>query len=357
MKNTFKYMGLLSLYLLVIISCRKEVVINKTDSSNQGFVKSSKVSSLIKQTAMHDGSFDNIIDHANNFSIKMPYTVIVNGQQVTINSKNDLETVEDILDASDTDTDTIQIVFPVTIILPDYSEVVIHNQNELDSYIAQSTGENEMDDDIECVDFVYPITTVIYNTVTERTQTITVNNDKELEDLFDDLDDHDLVSFNFPIQLKLYDDSVVTVSNISELESVIENNKDACDEDDDNDYNDDDCDDCTTSQIVNVLTSCHNWTIDELERNDTDLGDNYTGYSLEFSSNGSLSVTENGNVHMGTWNATGVGSDINLVIAVPSIPDFNANWHLEEIKQDGTEKKVKLEVDDDNKMKLVSTCP
>ena len=357
MKQSYKYTIYIILILLTSWSCRKEVVIDEKAPDSKGFVKTENVAKLIENTTLHDGSFDNIIDHANNFSIKMPYTVIVNGQRITINSEADLQTVEDILDASDTDTDSIEIVFPVTIILSDYTEVTIHNQHEFEHYVAQSTHENEPDDDIECIDFVYPITAHIYNTVTEQTRTVSIHNDEELHHLLDHLDDNDIINFDFPITLTLYDGSQITVNNISELETVIENNQDACDEDDDNDHDDDDCDNCTTAQITTVLTGCPAWSIDELERHDTDLESNYTGYTMQFFANGDVAVTYSGTITNGSWSVSGSGSNIYVSIDITAIPDFSANWHLEEIKQDGMEKKVKLKVDDDNKMKIKSHCP
>ena len=357
MTHFFKYTFFFTLILLISWSCRKEVIVDKKAPDSQGFVKSENVAKLIKETTLHDGSFDNIIDHANNFSIKMPYTVIVNGQLVTINDTNDLQTVEDILDASDTDTDSIEIVFPITIILSDYTEVTIHNQHEFDSYVAQSTGENEPDDDIECIDFIYPITAHIYNTVTEQTRTVSVHSDEEFHDLLDNLDDNDLINLDFPIDLTRYDGSQITVNNISELETVIENNQDACDEDDDNDHDDDDCGNCTTTQITAVLTGCPAWTIDELERQDNDLESHYAGYTIQFFANGDITVTHSGSFINGSWSVSGSGSNIYLSIDITALPDFSANWHLEEIKQNGMDKKVKLKVDDDNKMKIKSHCP
>jgi hypothetical protein len=356
MKTKIKQISILILLLFVTNSCRKEKIIDKTETPTQGFTKTSTVARLLQQVSMHDGSFDNIIDHANSFSIKMPYTVIVNGQTVTIQSEDDLETVEDILDASDTDTDTIQIVFPVTIILSDYTEVVVHNQSEFDAYVAQSTGENEIDDDIECIDFVYPITATVYDAVTTQTTNVTIHNDEEMEDFLDSLDSDMLVSFQFPIHMVLFDGTDISVSNINELQTAIEQADGTCDEDDDNDYNDDDCDNCTQTRLTDALTTCNNWIVDELERNDTDLENNYVDYTFNFTSNGTITATNASQTFSGTWSTTGTGSEIYMTINMTTLTDFNATWHLEEIKQDGTERKIKLKVDDNNKLKLLSTC-
>ena len=86
----------------------------------------------------------------------------------------------------------------------------------------------------------------------------------------------------FPIDVVLADGTDISIASLSQLEEVIDNAKDSCDEDDDFDYNDDDCDNCTTNQLADLITGCTNWTVDKLERNDQDLEDNYAGYQFNF---------------------------------------------------------------------------
>ncbi len=338
------------------VACRKEEVVNKTGPENQGIAAGTHAAEIIKRVTMHDGSFDNIIDRANHFSIKMPYTVIVNGQQVTIQSVDDLNDVEDILDDSDTDTDTIQIVFPVTLVFYDYSEVTVHNASEFAHYQSQTPGENAPDEDIECVDFVYPVDGSIFNTVTEQTQSFIAHNDEELFHLVDALDDNSLLIFNFPVTLLLTDETQVDVSEVQDLTQTIENHADDCDEDDDFDYNDDDCTGCTGQQLINLLTGCPDWDVDEIKRNDTDLSDTYEDYTLHFLNGGTLEVTYQSQTYTGQWSVSESNGQIVLHIQLNTLPDFSAAWLVEEMDDTGQDKKVKLYTDDQNKMKLESTC-
>jgi len=356
MINKVKHIAILSLLLLVSFSCREELIIDQTGPENQGFTNTSSVADLMQRTSLNDGSNDNIIDGANSFSIQMPYTVTVNGQEVIINTEDDLETVEDIFDEFDDDEDTIQITFPITILLTDFTEVIINNQSELDVYIANSTDEDEIDDDIECIDFVYPISVSIFDSVTEQISNLIINSDNEMYNVLENLDSDDLVSIEFPITLILFDGTEVSISNVSELETAIENAEDSCDEDDDNDYDDDDCDDCTTEALLNILTNCSDWIVDGLERNDEELEDDYIGFTFNFLTNGTLDVFDGSSTINGTWSSSGTGTDIIVVINIPSLPDFNADWHLQEIDQDDTEKTVDLELDDDNNLQFLSTC-
>lgn len=356
MKNKVIATFLFILLAIGLGSCRKEVIIDKNDSTNQGIEKNSEVAVLLSRVAMHDGSNDNIVDHANSFSIKMPYTVIVNGQTVVVQSEDDLDTIEDILDASDSDTDTIEIVFPITIILPDYTEVVINNQAELEVYINMSTGENEIDDDIECIDIVYPITISVYDTVTEQMMTVTINNDEDLELFMEDLDEDQIININFPIDLVLYDGTEITVSNLSELETNIENAKNLCDEDDDNDYNDDDCVNCTVDQIKAFLTSCNKWTVNALTRNNSELENNYLNFSLSFNADGALEFSNGIVTYNGSWSSEKLNNQIVINIDITGLPDLNGQWIVLEIHDDPTEKVIDLKIDDNNSLEFKSNC-
>ena len=340
---------------VLLSSCRSELIID-SDSTTDGLKADSELATLMQNTSLNDGSNDNILDNANCFTVELPVTVIVNGIQVTVNSEDDYDTVEDILDESDDDDNTVEIIFPIQIRFNNHVTMQVNNQSEFNGHRGNCHGENERDDDIECLDFQYPITATIYDTVTEQTSSITVNNDKQLHDFLEDIDSEDVVSINFPISVILSDGTVVSVDSLNELETVIENSKDDCDEDDDYDYDDDDCQNCTPDQLNIILTGCTDWTIDKLELNDDDLEDNYTGFTFNFSNDGTLSVQDGSTNHSGTWSSSGTGVNIKVIINIPTLSDFNANWNLHEIEEEGNKKKVDLKQNNDDRLRFESTC-
>ncbi|HBY69259.1 MAG TPA: hypothetical protein DEG69_16825, partial [Flavobacteriaceae bacterium] len=114
--------------------------------------------------------------------------MIANGQEVVLESETDIPLIQAIFDQFPNDTDTLEIVFPITLILQDFSEVEINDQAELDALIAVCQGESEID----CVDFVYPITVFTYNSNDEQTGTVTIDNDIELYLLLFNLDGDDI---------------------------------------------------------------------------------------------------------------------------------------------------------------------
>ena len=356
MKTTAKM--LLTLFLfstLLFTSCRTEEIELIQAPQEQVLEANSAVATLMQRIATNDGSNDNIIDNSNCFSIQLPVTVIVNGIELIINSESGFVDIEAIFDEFDDDVDNLQIIFPITVILTDFSEIVINNISDFNALSSTCNGENESDDDIECIDFQYPITASIFNSNNEIIDSVTFNNDNDLYDFLDDIDENDIINIDFPITVILSDGTTLDINNLDELESTINTFQDDCDEDDDYDFNDDDCDNCTDSQLIDVLTGCTDWMVDKLDRNDNDLEDNYVGYLFNFLNDGTISVTSGGNLFPGTWDANGSGNNITVNINIPALPDFNNNWILHEIKQENGGNKVDLRLSDD-RLRYESDC-
>ncbi|AXG70933.1 hypothetical protein KORDIASMS9_03188 [Kordia sp. SMS9] len=340
---------------LVFTSCRTEDMEVIEAPQEQTLDINSPVKTLMQRTATNDGSFDNIIDNANCISVQLPVTVVVNGLQIIVDSEDDFETIEAIFEEFEDDNDDLIIEFPITIILVDFTEVVINNAAEFATFTDNCAGENEADDDIECLDFNYPIVASFFNTNNELIETISIMNDAQMYAFIENIDVNDIITVQFPISVTTYDGETITINNFAELENVINTYDDACDEDDDNDYDDDDCDNCTNDQLATVLSQCSNWTVDKLERNDNDLEDMYVGYKFNFATDGSVQVAFGNDTFTGTWQSSGSGNGITVAITIPDLPDFNASWNLHEIEQEGDETKVDLRLGDD-RLRFESDC-
>lgn len=354
MKITLKISALL-LTLILLISCRSEDREILRPSEENSLKANTNAAALVLNTSLNDGSYDNIIDRANCFSIKTPFTVVINGVEITVLNEESLDTAEDILDEFDDDTDNIEIQFPITIIQSDFTQIIVTDATQFESLVDSCPGENETDDDIECVDFQYPIIGTLFNNNNDLIGEITINNDSDLYNFVEDLDVDIFVSLDFPITLILSNQTEVVVTTIQQLESVIEDAKDDCDEDDDYDYNDDDCNNCTTTQLSDILSGCNNWIVDKLERNDDDLEDNYAGFIFNFSIDGSILVTNGMDSYNGTWESNGSGNSISVAINITGLTDFNAIWFLHEIQQETSETNVDLRIGDD-RLRFESNC-
>lgn len=307
----FKSLLYLPLFVLIMFtSCQNENsdIINQQDTT---ISSNSNLANLISNTALNDGSLDNIIDYANCLEVVLPVTVTANGVTLTIQSITDFTALEAVLEAFINDDDQVEISYPITVVFSDYTQIVINNQEELEAQIENCNGENEVDDDIECIDFQYPIAFSIYNTDFQVTEVVTINNDEALYLFLDTLDGPILASLNFPVTMILANGETIEVNNNQELEVALSQADEMCDEDDDYDFNDDDC---TEDTIELALKECL-WDISNYNNSNI-----FTDYYLDFNANYEFTVTFNGVIiHDGTWSVSQNG-DGNFLI------DFQTNW-------------------------------
>lgn len=350
MKKFFSYLmytGLL-VFAMNFTSCQDEFEELPQGNEQDAIAASSSTAKLVERTTSNDGSYDNIVDGSSCIAIQFPYTVEVAGIQLTIDSIADLKLIEEIFDSVDGDEDFLEILFPITIILADYSEVVINNNEDLRELAADCIEGGE-DDDIECIDFVYPVKLFTFSANFQQTGSVIVNSDLEMRRFFKGLDDNDLVSFEFPLTLALYDGTEITVNSNAELANAIENAKDACDEDDDDDYNDDDFD---KERLDKYLVSCP-MLIHEVKRNGINQTDQYFEYVMNFKENGTVVVKNKiGATLEGTWS-TRVGENrVLLKLEFDVLVDFSLEWFVYEIEE-GT---IKLYVGDGNRIIMKKAC-
>lgn len=354
--NTLKPLLILLLSTtLFLTSCRTEDEIIIDPPTGETLSAGSTLADLMNRTALKDGSLDNILDNANCLSVQLPIDVSVNGVSLTINDEDGYEEVEDIFDDYSGDTDVIAISYPITVIFNDYSTQIVNSDEELAALAATCPVDNELDDDIECIDFVYPITASVFDQNNELLNTITINNDNNMHDFIDDLDEFAAVTINFPISLILADGSEVSVNSIQALQREIELADDTCDEDDDLDYNDDDCNNCTTDELESLFATCTEWNIGDLERNNNDMDALYSNYTFIFNADGTIAAIENGIEQNGTWSATGTGNAIDLTITFADLNDLNGTWKLEEIEQESGEVEFELYIGEDE-LSFTSSC-
>jgi len=317
------YSGLL-LVALNFISCQEEFEELPGEDNQEAIMASSSTAQLIKRTSSKDGSYDNIVDGASCFAINFPYVVNVNGLEVNIDAKEDLKLIKNIFAEVEVDSDILEIIFPVTITLSDYTEITISNKEELRAK-AEECIEGGDDDDIECIDFVYPIVVYSFDINLQQTGNVTVENDMQLRRYFAERGDDDLLSFDFPITLELYNDTMVSVSNNAELANAIETAKSECDEDDDDDYHDDDF---TQERLEEYLVACP-WLVNEVMRANVDNTDQYFDFVMNFTEDGNVVMKDRvGNSLMGTWS-TRIGENrVLLKLEFEALADFSLEWFV-----------------------------
>ena len=308
---------LFTVLLFLFSGCQEESEEITLPPSEQAITTNSAIAGYIRSIALNDGSSDNIVDNASCTAIVLPLTALVNGQEITISSADDLKTVERILDTSESDHDTLSIVFPVVVTLPDHNLLLINNAEEFE-HIAEQCIEGGHDEDIECLDFKYPLNFSVYDPENQISRVITINNDGELFAFVDQLKEGHFAGFKFPVTVILAGGEEITVSNNNLLEDIIENHMDDCDEDDDNDHNDDDADD--TALIAAFLDG--SWQITHYFSG-TDKTELFADFIITFNQD-STTLSSDGvsSVH-GEWETNGDDGTLELELELGEVSPFD----------------------------------
>ena len=317
------YAFLILCFGLFLTSCQKEEAefIDETDQ-DETITSNSTLANLLIRTSQNPGSNDDIIDGNSCTQVRYPATVIANGQKVVLESEADISLIQAIFDQFPNDTDTLEIVFPITLILQDFSEVEINDQAELDALIAVCQGESEID----CIDFVYPITVFTYNSNDEQTGTVTIDNDIELYLLLFNLDGDDIISIDFPISVILQDGTTVEVNSNQELEDILANAD--CEDEGEGDL----------SEFEENLTT-GSWYV-TYYFDDFDETSDFEGYEFTFATDSTAQATNGTNIVPGTWKLTTSSTpDLELFFGTNDpFDELDEDWEIIE----GTSEIIRL---------------
>jgi hypothetical protein len=355
MKKLIKYSvySLLFTMALNFTSCQEEFEKLPEPDEQETIMASSSTAKLIRNTSSYDGSFDNIVDGASCVAIRFPYVVNVNGLDINIDTREDLQLIEEIFDEMqvpnfEAGAELLEILFPITITTADYTEIVIDSWDDLRA-LAKECREGGDDDDIECIDFVYPVTFYTFDLNEQQSGSVVVDSDMDMRLFFKDLGENDLISIDFPVNLKLANGNEIQVNNNAELANAIENAKIECDEDDDNDYNDDDF---TQERLEEYLVECP-WLVNEVERDGLSQTDQYFEYLMDFRESGEVLVKDRlGNSLTGSWSTRVAGHKVLLKLEFDVLVDFNLEWYVYEIG----EGKIKFFSEGGNRIILHRAC-
>lgn len=351
MKTKMRTLLLLPFFaLLLFTSCQDEVIDITEPTQEEALVATSELTSMISATSKMDGSEDNIIDKASCLSIKLPVKVVVNGVQIIINSREDYKLIKALYDKYEDDIDNLDIIFPIQIISSNHDEIVINNKQELENLVKECKGEDEEDDDIECIDFQYPISFSVYNANFQAATVVKIENDRELYFFIKRVRNSEVkASLNFPVTMVLADGSTMIVGSNTELAATIKEAKDACNEDDNNDYHDTDF---TKERLDALLKTCP-WVVYEFERNEASLSDSYREYVIIFKEDNVVKVrARGGDMLTGTWTTRVTNHGALIKLEFDTLVDFTLEWFVYDLEPG----KIKLYQAGGNKIILKKNC-
>ncbi len=184
----------------------------------------------IQRIVLLDGSLDNIIDNGSCISVLYPIDVIANGEEVSLRSVDDLTIVQSIHDRERFDVDNMEIKFPIQVLTSDYSLLEVTSKDQLET-LSTACVEGGEDEDIECLDFVYPIDLKIYDGLNQKLERVSLTSDADFFRKLEDSPENGWIAINYPISIATPSDLVQVNSN-TDLRTVIQTDFNQCDESD-----------------------------------------------------------------------------------------------------------------------------
>ncbi|WP_333599880.1 hypothetical protein [Flavobacterium sp.] len=170
-------------------------------------------------------------DHLPCFTVNLPVTVVINGQNITVTDMADYATVQNALhhcDGDDNDGDdsnnSATFVFPITLTFADGTTQTVATAVELHTAVHSCSDDI---DDIDCLDVHFPIS-ITYTDANNVTATITLNNDDEAYTFLATLGATETLTISYPLTITDSTGATVTVTNNDELLAALQAADDHC---------------------------------------------------------------------------------------------------------------------------------
>ena len=310
-----KYLSL-AVFLFLLFSCQSET--DEENNNSQGTItNASPLTTYLQRVAMVQTVQDNVIDGSSYCTIKLPYTVTVNNQQIAVNTTADYQKVADNINASNYDDDIVKIDFPVTMVYYNYIEKLIPNQTDFDSLIDYWNLYPDLLSKINGLKINYPITINIYNSASQIASSQSIISDQAFFNFIKNLNESQYISLRYPITIADYNGQTKSITNNLELENAIKYAIDYCPDNN-----------IVTLDFEQTLTN-GSWEI-PYYFDDTVKTSNYTGYSFIFKSDKSVVASKGGVYETGQWESTiqyGV-RELKLHFTSELLGKLNFNWKL-----------------------------
>lgn len=277
-----------AILLLGFTSCQDEEETQSIDTS-QSLTKDAPLSVLSRRVTQNPTNFDNILDGTASFSVVLPVSITVNSQYVHVASVDDFAYVKSIKNMSATDDDIVHFSFPITIKLPNYSELVIQSAEQFNEYLA-SCGSDSNYHEISCVGFKYPVQVKLYNTSTQIALSKKLYNNSEFYNFTNSLNSNEIFSFSYPIEVKSPDGTYSVMNRNNDLQSFIESNINVCES-------------SSNQQTLSEQIVQGTWKVSLFMDEGHDETYEFNGYTFVFNVNGTTIATKNSINTNGTWEA------------------------------------------------------
>ena len=300
-------------------SCQKEENELIQDSNETTISKTSPLIGLLERVSQNPTSIDNVLDNSSCFTVELPVTVFVNGQQIVVSSETDYQLVQDAIDAFTNDDDIVNFIYPISITFQNFGTLTLNNSSELDDVI-DNCGEDDGFDELDCITINYPIALNVYNANNQLAETIVLSSDVQFFNFLQNIEDNEYLAIQYPISIVNSNSQTVVINNNDQLEDAIE---DAID----------DCGSNSNSSDFNAIITSGTWYVSYYfhGQDETYL---YANYTFTFNVNGSV-LAQGPQTVNGTWlKFISSGDDyLELDFDSGTLSDLDDDWELVEFTQ------------------------
>lgn len=168
-----------------------------------------------------------------------------------------------------------------------------------------------LDEDINCLDFEYPLTVSIYDADFQLTDIVTINNDDALYLFLQTLDTSIVASLNFPITIVLPDQQQIEVNSNQALQTSITLEGNSCNN----------ISNCTQTDVANYLMDC----------NQLPTINGFSPYLTHFNflEDNNITILYEGDLLFnGVWDITTIDGNVYVFITINGLDNYNGQWEV-----------------------------
>lgn len=172
---------------------------------------------------------------------------------------------------------------------------------------------------ISCLDFVYPISISLYNMETEQIDTIVFNNDQELYLFFSNMNEYDLVTIDYPINVIVNNADIEEVTTDEQLAAFIS-----------------ECEEINPTTLTEILLT-DVWFVDFYFEMEVDQTQEFCEFKLTFDESGIVQATNGIETYYGEWLIEYVDDEITVNFAFTNsilFEQINDTWFVINANQD-----------------------
>jgi hypothetical protein len=197
------------------------------------------------------------------------------------------------------------------------AEDLIEKDSELYDLLERVTKEEDNPmNDIVCIDFVYPINLLLYNSSLQRIGAITIIGDDNFSAFLGILPADQSLSISYPITTTLADGTQFTVNNNAELKLAI----DSCSREDIISY----CNGLFSTSTPTTITPCV-WKIQY-----DALGDNkYLSGYFDANIDGTIKLYYDNQIYNGSWTFLFINNEFHMNINLEGTSQVALDWNID----------------------------